>query len=314
MKKNQKWIRIPLEIHSNKNMKRCAVIGANGFIGRHLVKYLNEHFDVPIESYDIVPETDLPNYHPVDLTSKASVEEINLDIDYIFNFAGLTGTYAGFDAYEKYVAINELSLLNLLDAIRKSQFRPKVIFPSTRLVYKGVDKPLKEGDEKESKTIYAANKLACEGYLQAYKDSFDIPYTVFRICIPYGNLLSNDYSFGTVGFFIKQAKAGKDITLYGGGSIKRTFTHMEDLCSQVINGAFNENSNGEIYNVGGETLSLHDAAEIIAKKYGVNVVAVPWPERDLRIESDHTYFDDSKIKGLLGDLQYKRLEDFSKDL
>lgn len=292
--------------------KRCAIIGSCGYIGKHLNFYLKKN-GIQAECYDIF-DLDEERYKKVDMTDMASVGGINLDVDYIFMFAGLTGTYAGFDAYEKYVAVNELSLLNLQDAIRKSPYRPKVIFPSTRLVYKGVDKPLKEGDVKESKTIYAANKLACEGYLQAYKDSFDIPYTVFRICIPYGNLLSNDYSFGTVGFFIKQAKAGKDITLYGGGSIKRTFTHMEDLCSQVICGAFNENSNGETYNVGGETLSLHDAAEIIAKKYGVNVVAVPWPERDLRIESDHTYFDDSKIKGLLGDLQYKRLEDFSKDL
>ena len=173
---------------------------------------------------------------------------------------------------------------------------------------------VKEDDEKETKTIYAVNKLACEGILQAYKDSFDIPYTVFRICIPYGNLLSNDYSFGTVGFFIKQAEAGKDITLYGGGTIKRTFTHMEDLCNQVIEGAFKPGSNGEVYNVGGETLSLHDAAEIIAKKYGVSVTAVPWPERDLRIESDHTYFDDKKIQTLLHFGAYKKLNDFTKDL
>lgn len=293
---------------------KCAVIGANGFIGRHLVTYLNDIYDVSIESYDIVTETDLPNYHCIDLTNRAMVDIINLDVDYIFMFAGLTGTYAGFDAYNKYVAINELGLLYLLDAIKKSQYRPKVVFPSTRLVYKGVDKPLKEDDEKECKTIYAANKIACEGYLKAYHDSFDIPYTIFRICIPYGNLLSTDYSFGTVGFFIKQAKAGKDITLYGGGTIKRTFTHMEDLCRQVIEGAFKPESNGEIYNIGGETLSLHDAAEIIAKKYGVNVTAVPWPERDLRIESDHTYFDDTKIQALLGGISYKRLEDFSKDI
>lgn len=295
-------------------MKKCCVIGANGFIGKHIVDYLQRHYGTEVNCYDIVEQAELPNYHCVDLTNRTAVENIDLNVDYIFDFAGLTGTYAGFDSYEKYVGINEVALLNLLDVIRKSPFRPKVVFPSTRLVYKGVNKPLKESDEKESKTIYAANKLACEGYLQAYHDSFDIPYTVFRICIPYGNLLSNDYSFGTIGFFIKQAKAGKDITLYGGGTIKRTFTHMEDLCSQVIEGVFSPESNGEIYNVGGETLSLHDAAEIIAKKYGVNVTAVPWPERDLRIESDHTYFDDTKIQSLLHFGEYKKLNDFTNDL
>lgn len=296
-------------------MKKIGVIGANGYIGKHIVSYLQRHYDVNVDSYDIVAECDLPNYHKVDLTDKKSIKGLNLDLDYIFMFAGLTGTYNGFNEYEKFISINELGLLNLLDAIKNSEYRPKVIFPSTRLVYKGVDKSLKEDDLKECKTIYAANKLACEGYLQAYHDSFDIPYTIFRICLPYGNLLSTDYSFGTVGFFIRQAKAGKDITLYGGGNIKRTFTHMEDLCYQIIEGSFHHESNGQTYNVGGETLSLHDAAEIIAAKYGTKVTEIPWPERDLRIESSHTYFDDTKIRSLLRNMNpYKKLSDFTNDL
>lgn len=296
-------------------MKKIGVIGANGYIGKHIVSYLQRYYDVNVDSYDIVAECNLPNYHKVDLTDKESIKGLNLDLDYIFMFAGLTGTYNGFNEYEKFISINELGLLNLLDAIKNSEYRPKVIFPSTRLVYKGVDKSLKEDDLKECKTIYAANKLACEGYLQAYHDSFDIPYTIFRICLPYGNLLSTDYSFGTVGFFIRQAKAGKDITLYGGGNIKRTFTHMEDLCYQIIEGSFHHESNGQTYNVGGETLSLHDAAEIIAAKYGTKVTEIPWPKRDLRIESSHTYFDDTKIRSLLRNMNpYKKLSDFTNDL
>lgn len=291
---------------------KVAVIGGKGYIGKHFIFYLKAK-GLEVVAYDIV-SCDDEGYLQVDMTDAQSVSQIDLNVDYVFMFAGLTGTFAGFDAYEKYINVNELSLLNLLDAIRKSDYRPKVIFPSSRLVYKGVDKALKEEDEKDCKTIYAANKIACEGYLKAYHDSFDIPYTVFRVCIPYGNLLSFDYSFGTVGFFIKQAKAGKDITLYGGGTIKRTFTHMEDLCYQIVEGAFKPESNGEIYNVGGETLSLCEAATIIAKKYRVEVKTVPWPERDLRIESDHTYFDDVKIQTLLHLPPYKRLIDFSNDL
>ena len=291
---------------------KIAIIGANGYIGKHIAFYLKRMGMSPM-CYDIQEEVH-KNYKKVDLTDKESVKSIDLNVDYIFMFAGLTGTYAGFEKYETYNAINEIGLMNLLDAIRKSEYRPKVIFPSTRLVYRGLDKALKESDEKETKTIYAVNKIACEGLLQAYKASFDIPYAIFRICIPYGNLISTDYSFGTVGFFIKQASAGKDITLYGRGNIKRTFTHMEDLCYQVVEGAFNPNSNGEIYNIGGETYSLREAAEIIAAKFGTNVVNVPWPERDLRIESDHTYFDDTKIRTLLNFGVYKNLKDFSKDI
>lgn len=291
---------------------KVAIIGGKGYIGKHLVYYLKQRDIFPMV-YD-VQESDEPNYKKIDITNPDSVASIDLNVDYIFMFAGLTGTYAGFDKYQLYNTINEIGLLNLLDAIRNSQYRPKIIFPSTRLVYKGVDKALKETDEKETKTIYAVNKIACEGLLQAYKASFDIPYTVFRICIPYGNLLSSDYSFGTVGFFIKMAKSGKDITLYGGGHIKRTFTHMEDLCYQLVEGAFNPDSNGEIYNIGGETFSLREVAEIVAAKFNVNVVDVPWPERDLRIESNHTYFDDTKIRSLIHIDKYRNLIDFSKDI
>ena len=297
---------------SKKRMYSSAIIGSNGYIGKHLSFYLQQMGVVPM-CYDI-QDADAENYKQVDITNKESVKHIDLNVDIIYMFAGLTGTYAGFDKYESYVAINEIGLLNLLDAIRVSEYRPKVVFPSTRLVYKGVDKPLKEEDKKETKTLYAINKQACEGILYAYNKSFDIPYTVFRICIPYGNMLSTDYSFGTIGFFIKQAKAGNDITLYGGGNIKRTFTHMEDLCYQIVMGAMSEESNGEIYNVGGQTLSLREAAEIVAKKFGTNIVAVDWPEKDLRLESDHTYFDDTKIRSLLNFGEYKRLEDFSKDI
>lgn len=287
-------------------MTKIAIIGSKGFIGRHIEWYLRNQGEKNIATYDFI-DSDEPNYTKIDISSAESVANIDVDVDYIYFFAGLTGTFAGFEMPASYVDINEKGLLNLLNHIRKSKFRPKIIYPSTRLVYKGVDAPLKEDDIKETKTIYAVKKLACEGYLYAYRESFDIPYTIFRICIPYGNLIDGDYSFGTIGFFLKMAQAGKDITLYGGGNLKRTFTHMSDLCYQIITVSQMTESNGEIYNIGGETLLLREAAEIIAKAYKSNVIAVTWPERDLRIESSHTYFDDTKIKTLLGNFEYKRL-------
>ncbi|GAA6528563.1 NAD-dependent epimerase [Segatella asaccharophila] len=285
-------------------MKRIAIIGVKGFIGRHLNWFFKTRLGITPECYDIV-ESEEAHYHKVDMLNKESVSEISLDVDYIFYMTGLTGTRTGFDQYGTFLKVNELTLLNLLDAIRRSSYRPKIIFPSSRLVYKGVDKALREDDEKDARTIYAANKIACESYLKAYNYNFDIPFTVFRICVPYGNMLDNNYSFGTIGFFVKTASSGKDITLYGGGTVKRTFTHLEDLCYQMIMGALNPASDNRIFNIGGETYSLKDAATLIARHYGVNVTAVSWPDADLRLESNHTYFDDSLIQQLLGGYTYK---------
>jgi len=287
-------------------MKRIAIIGSKGYIGKHLEYYLKSQGHI-IAGYDVV-ESDDANYIQCDMTNADSVKNVDTNVDCIFMFAGLTGTYVGFDKSQAYINVNEVSLVNLLNHIRLSGNRPKVVFPSTRLVYRGAEKPLREDDEKETKTIYAVNKLACENILYAYRNSFGIPYTIFRICLPFGNMLSNDYSFGTVGFFIRQARDNGRITLYGDGAQKRTFTSMKNLCEQIVEVSFNEQSDGEIYNVGGKTYSLRSAAEHIASHYGAEIASIPWPERDLKIESGATYFDSSKIETLLGRKEYEDLD------
>lgn len=283
-------------------MAKCAVIGSKGYLGKHFEYYLKSQGH-HVDNYDIIDDQER-GYTKCDLTNKNDILKINLNVDYIFMFAGLTGTSVGFEKYESYVIINEIGLLNLLDAIRTSAYRPKIIYPSSRLVYKGQEKALKEEDEKETKTIYAVNKLACEGILQAYSISFDIPYTIFRICVPFGNMLAKDYSFGTTGFMIHQARDNNKITLFGDGEIMRTFSSMKDICKQITQAGMLKESDGEIYNVGGRTHSLKEAAISIAAQFGAKVKFIPYPEKDLRIESGSTFFDSHKIESLLGKIQY----------
>lgn len=292
-------------------MSKCAIIGSKGYIGKHLEYYLKQKKN-DVVCYDVVESEDV-NYHRCDLTDFESVRRIiDLKVDYIFMFAGLTGTYVGFDKANIFVNVNEMGLINLLNCIRESKYRPKIIFPSTRLIYKGADKALKEDDEKETKTIYAVNKIACENLLYAYRQNFDIPYTIFRICVPFGNMFSDDYSFGTIGFFIRHMKNDRRITLYGDGSIKRTFTSMHDLCKQIVEVGMERVSDGEIYNIGGHTYSLRNAAEIIASYYKAEISFISWPERDLKMESGSTYFDSSKIERVMGKIVFESLEELLK--
>lgn len=279
--------------------KSCVIIGSEGYLGKHIVHYAPKFgYDI-VGCYDIADIGQSLTYTSVDLTSKTSVQNIRTDVDYIFLFAGLTGTYAGFNTFEKYLVVNELGLLNLLDHTRNTGSHAKIIFPSTRLVYKGSDNALKEEAEKETKTIYAVNKLACEAYLHAYSNAFGIPYTIYRICVPYGNEISGDYSFGTIGFFLKNASSGKAITLYGGGTLKRTFTHVADISKQILETACLPQTKNEIYNIAGETYSLREVAEIVNRNYGVEINKTDWPVQDLKIESGDTYFDAEKICKLL---------------
>lgn len=279
------------------------IIGANGYIGKNLAWYLHQKGEETL-CYDLSNKASESwmNYKKIDITNKEEVKSINFDCDNIFMFAGLTGTIQGFDQFQLYSDINVNGLANILNEIKNTSSKAKLVFPSTRLVYKGQTKVLlKENAEKESKTVYALNKSTCESLLKMYKDVFNVNYSIFRICVPYGNILPNSYSYGTVGFFISKAKKGENITLYGDGELRRTFSHVKDICSVICKAIKLEDSNGNIYNIGGENLSLKEAAEIIARKYkDVGLEYVKWPQAALKIESGDTIFNDEKLLKLTG--------------
>lgn len=285
-------------------MSKIAILGANGYIGRHLTHKLIQEGAHELYLFDVQPNDEgSDNYEQLDLSKPISDEIKHAlgSVDYMFFFSGLTGTIKSVDHYETFIKINELGLLSVLDILKAQVNKPKIIFPSTRLVYKGMDnQPLKEDAEKEFKTLYAINKFACESYLEIYKNLFDIDYTIFRICLPYGNMLGNELSYGTLSHFFNKAIMGENITLYGDGSLKRTFTHVDDLTELLIRGAFNEASSGQIYNIGSrDSLSLLEVATAIAKIYGVEVDFKEFPVVDKKIESGDTIFDGDKLEKLL---------------
>lgn len=279
-------------------MKKAIFFGSSGYLGSHLVEYLKNK-DYHISGFDIHENTNsntIDSYNTIDISNIKDLESIDFNVDYVYYFSGITGTNISLENYNQFIDVNEKGLLNLLTVLKNKKVFPKVIFPSTRLVYKGIrGKPLKEGSEKEFKTIYALNKFHNENCLKLFKNYYNIPYSVFRICIPYGNTIGDDYSYGTIGFFLSQAKSNKPITLYGDGSLKRTFTFVEDICKQIVSVSELNFSNGEVYNISGETYSLKEVATIVSKKYHVKVNHIEWPDLALALESGDTIFDSAKI-------------------
>lgn len=271
---------------------KCLLFGAKGYIGRHLkATLLAEGHEVCEPQYKKIDN--------IDLSDKGVLQDIDWDVDCVYLFAGSTGTSASFEEYSDFVKGNELILLNILDSIRRSGFRPKLIYPSSRLVYKGSQFELLEDSPLEAKTVYAASKIACEYYLESYSNAYDIPYVVYRIGVPYGNLIGENYSYGTIGHFISKAMQGKSITLYGDGLLRRSFTHIDDLCRLIVLSSNDKSIINTIFNMPGEDMSLREIAEMLGNRTGVQIECIEWPEFDLRIESGNTVFDGTKLLNIL---------------
>ncbi len=286
---------------------KTVIIGANSFIARNLIYELKKSKEcIQLNLYDIQnnQSDNEKNYTQINLLNKEDIKKIDFNCDIIYIFTGKTGTLKGFDEYEDFLKINELTLLNILDEYIRSNSKAKIIFPSTRLVYKGKEGKLNENSEKEFKTIYSINKFACEEYLKMYNRLYNIPYVIFRICVPYGTMIKNASSYGTIEFMLKKAKNKEDICLYSQGELRRTFTHIKDLTGALIAGANSKQCLNDIYNIGGEDLSLYDVAKEISKKYEVGIKFIPWDDNALKIESGDTVFDSDKLDRLLN-FKYK---------
>jgi UDP-glucose 4-epimerase len=117
--------------------------------------------------------------------------------------------------------------------------------------------------------------------------------------VPYGNHFGDKYSYGTIGFFLDKASKKEDIVLFGDGTIRRTFMHVADICDTIYEAILKEGSKNQIFNIGGENLSLLEAANLVADKFGVGINFMHWPEMALKLESDDTVFDDSKLYSLI---------------
>lgn len=295
---------------------KVAIIGANSYIARNLIYLVGQQqTDVEWRLYDAA-ETQVDgeaNYKQINLLDKESVAEIDFDCDLIYMFVGKTGSAVGFDQYELFNNINQTTLLHVIDEYRRQQSKAKIVFPSTRLVYKGQEKLLKETDEKEYKTIYAINKFACEQYLEAYNRVYGVKYCTLRICIPYGTLIPNASSYGTLEFMLKKATGGEDITLFGDGKQRRTFTYMKDLCEVLWQAGISEVCVNDVYNVGGEDYSLDAVAQMVGAKYGVKVAHIDWPKTEQLIESGSTVFDSTKLDSIIGNHYYMSVEQWLED-
>ena len=279
------------------------IIGANSYIARNftnrLIKYYsNKSFllygkeDCQVDGFD--------NYEKINILDKNSLDNLDLNCKNIFMFVGKTGSAVGFEKYDEFIDVNQRSLLNLLDRYVKCKSNAKIVFLSTRLIYGDKDGFHIETELPDLKSVYAVNKFACEQYLKIYNNVFGVKYVVLRLCIPYGSIIKGAGSYGTCGFMFKKAVNGEDITLFGNGNQKRTFTHIEDLTDILYNVAYNDNCINDIYNIGGERFSLLEVASFIADKYNVEVKHIDFPIIESKIESGDTVFDSSKLDSVIG--------------
>jgi len=109
---------------------------------------------------------------------------------------------------------------------------------------------------------YAASKAAAEMIIQSYIKSFGMNIKIIRCNNVYG---PNQYPEKLIPKFIKVLKSGEKCTIHGTGSVKRSFIHVDDVCSAVVL-VWKKGGRNEVFNISSDyEYSVMDITKLIIK-------------------------------------------------
>ena len=124
--------------------------------------------------------------------------------------------------------------------------------------------------------IYGALKYGGEKLVIAYKQVFNLPYTIIRPSALYGERCISR-RIGQI--FIENALRGNNLNINGDGKETLDFTYIDDLVDGIQKCITNTNAYNQIFNLTyGKAMSLNDMAKIIQSEF--DNIEVIHKERD----------------------------------
>lgn len=300
--------------------KRVLVTGGLGFIGSNLaIALLELGADVLLvdalipdtggNPFNIEPIREHPrlSVRTVDVRDVLAMERLVRDRDVLFNLAGQVSHLDSMRDPFTDLEINCRSQLALLEVCRHHAPQVKVVFASTRQIYGRVPEeelPVDERRPPNPTDVNGINKLAGERYHVLYNNVYGLRACVLRLTNTYGpRMLVKNNRQTFIGWFLRQAVDGEQISLFGDGEQLRDMTYVDDAVDAFLRAGASDAANGQVFNVGGpEVLSLRAIAQALVEVAGspAGYRLVPWPDDKRPIDVGSVYVDDSKIRRVLG--------------
>jgi UDP-glucose 4-epimerase len=167
--------------------------------------------------------------------------------DVIVHFAANTGVMPSVEDPRADCMNNVVGTLNYLEAARHAGVGRFVFASSGGTVIGEAEPPIHEEMVPHPVAPYGASKLAGEGYCSAYFQTFGIETVALRFGNVYGPLSGHKNS--VVARFIKRAREGEVLEIYGDGTQTRDFIYVDDLIRAVRLSATVDGVGGEVFQI-----------------------------------------------------------------
>jgi CDP-paratose 2-epimerase len=189
-------------------------------------------------------------------------------------------------------ATNLAGTLNVLEEVRRLPVPPTVLFTSTNKVYGHLadveltaasgrylpmDDAVRVNGIAEDRPLQFASPYGCskggaDQYVLDYGATYGLRTVVFRMSCIYGPHQHGTTDQGWVAHFLREALAGRPLTIYGDGRQVRDVLHVSDLVHAVRRVlAAPDVVRGQAFNIGGgpaHTLSLLELLDLVSELTG----------------------------------------------
>lgn len=254
-------------------MPKCLVLGANGFLGSHLVDAL-VHEGYEVRAFDRSTKSNL--YNPSSKIETVKGNFLNKDdistalesVDHLFHFISTTTPITSENDPRIDVETNVRATIELLEMASKKGIK-KVVFASTSSLYGGkYGSPVHEDNVPFPVSPYAIGKLTIEHFLRYFNVKFGLKSVTFRISNPYGTRQSPERPQGVIPIFIDNILRDSEITVLGDGTMIRDYIYVPNVASMIAKN-FDKNNQKEVYNLGSSKgVSINELIKTIEEATG----------------------------------------------
>jgi UDP-glucose 4-epimerase len=237
------------------NNKNVVVVGGSGFLGSHVADALTDSgYDVTI--FDQVESKYLrPNQKMItgNLLDKEKVNDAIIGADVVYNFAAIADLDEALEKPIDSVLINILGNVNLLEACRINSVK-RYMYASTVYV------------ESREGGFYKCSKLAAEKYVEEYKKSYNLDFTILRYGSLYGPRSDEHNGLWRI---VKRAIINKEIKYEGHVDSVREYIHVEDAAKGSVFALSKDFKNETIVLTGQEPMRVLDILKMLAEILGI---------------------------------------------
>ena len=172
-------------------------------------------------------------FYPVDIRDSSRLEQVfqTARPDGVIHLAARAGVRPSLLYPALYTSVNVDGTLCLLELSRKYAVQ-RFVFASSSSVYGQFHRVPFSEDDPTSKplSVYAATKAAGEGLAFTYSHLYQLPIICLRIFTVFGPRQRPDLAIRK---FAQLIQEGKELPLFGDGSMSRDYTYVTDVVSAI---------------------------------------------------------------------------------